>query len=56
MKAKDTPWDAVLMGSVVCTVDSKVIKFDGNSTNAFVISEKPETRRKSANHFSVLLV
>jgi hypothetical protein len=25
IKAKDTPWDAVLMGSVVCTVGAKVI-------------------------------
>jgi len=24
-KAKDTPWDAVLMGSVVCTVTAKVL-------------------------------
>jgi hypothetical protein len=27
IKAKDTPWDAVLMGSVVCTVGAKVILF-----------------------------
>ena len=24
LKAKDTPWDAVLTGSVVCTVDAKL--------------------------------
>jgi len=24
IKAKDTPWDAVLMGSVVCTVATNV--------------------------------
>ncbi len=27
IKAKDTPWDAVLMGSVVCTVGAKVQHF-----------------------------
>lgn len=27
IKAKDTPWDAVLTGSVVCTVDTKVQSF-----------------------------
>lgn len=27
IKAKDTPWDAVLMGSVVCTVGAKVHYF-----------------------------
>jgi len=31
-KAKDTPWDAVLMGSVVCTVDVEVIQFFEKTT------------------------
>ena len=27
IKAKDTPWDAVLMGSAVCTVAAKIKQF-----------------------------
>jgi hypothetical protein len=27
IKAKDTPWDAVLMGSVACTVDANITQY-----------------------------
>ena len=27
IKAKDTPWDAVLMGSVACTVSTNIYQF-----------------------------
>ena len=33
LKAKDTPWDAVLMGSVACTVDAKLNEILTNAKN-----------------------
>jgi hypothetical protein len=37
-KAKDSPWDAVLMGSVASTVGTNVCKFFQNVINIYIFN------------------
>lgn len=44
IKAKDSPWDAVLMGSVASTVDTKITPFCGITNNSAIFFIKTNDR------------
>ena len=41
VKAKDTPWDAVLKGSVACTVGANVCFLIANNISVIIFFLKP---------------